>query len=138
MERESLFLLFSFSKIYFYYLSSYFVFTVVFVDGVRIHYGLMNMFDEVWIVYDAKIRLSCKLSEKVRAIKIPAHYISLLSGFKNVIMKESKQASWFLLAVLNLMQINSISCKKSKQKTKNFVINTLGQTGKTAWNGLTS
>jgi hypothetical protein len=114
MERESLFLLFSFSKIYFYYLSSYFVFTMVFVDGVRIHYGLMNMFDEVWIVYDAKIRLSGKLSEKVRAIKIPAHYISLLSGFKNVIMKESKQASWFLLAVLNLMQINSISCKKSK------------------------
>ena len=87
---------------------------MVFVDGVRIHYGLMNMFDEVWIVYDAKIRLSCKLSEKVRAIKIPAHYISLLSRFKNVIMKESKQASWFLLAVLNLMQINSISCKKSK------------------------
>ena len=69
MERESLFLLFSFSKIYFYYLSSYFVFTVVFVDGVRIHYGLMNMFDEVWIVYDAKIRLSGKLSEKVSCYK---------------------------------------------------------------------
>lgn len=138
MERESLFLLFSFSKIYFYYLSSYFVFTVVFVDGVRIHYGLMNMFDEVWIVYDAKIRLSCKLSEKVRAIKIPAHYISLLSRFKNVIMKESKQASWFLLAVLNLMQINSISCKKSKQKTRNFVINILGQRSSTTQYGLTS
>ena len=98
MERESLFLLISFSKIYFYYLSSYFVFTVVFVDGVRIHYGLMNMFDEVWIVYDAKIRLSGKLSEKVRAIKIPAHYIGLLSRFKNVNKESIKTGKLVLVS----------------------------------------
>ena len=49
----------------------------------RIHCGLINKFDAVWIVDDEAVRLAGKLSEKVHSIKIPAHYIGFLSRLKN-------------------------------------------------------